>query len=198
MEFFADDGVDRRVKILLIIFVSLGCISWIYLGALIQAVILIGLFLFQWFIVARWCLNLAREHHRSPTGAFFMGALFSIGGYFFYWIFVKISKDGNFDYNKGVEFTESKEYEKALNAYDQALLLNDKNPDIWNNKSVVLTKLGRCNEAIIAGNKAVQLKPNDPELWDTLYDAYITCNNQEKADECRKNIIRLRKKFWKF
>ena len=98
-------------------------------------------------------------------------------------------------YNQGVKFTESKEYEKALNAYDQALINNDKNPDIWNNKCFVLIKLGRCNEAITAGNIAVQLKPNDPELWDTLRDAYIACNNQEKADECQKNVLRLKKKL---
>jgi tetratricopeptide (TPR) repeat protein len=86
-------------------------------------------------------------------------------------------------YNKGVDFTESKEYEKALNAYDQALLNDDKNPDIWNNKCFVLTKLGRCDEAIIAGNKAVQLNPKDPELRDTL----------RQAEECQKNMLRVRK-----
>jgi len=86
-------------------------------------------------------------------------------------------------YNLEVKFTESKEYEKALNAYDQALINNDKNPDIWNNKCFVLIKLGRCNEAIIAGNNAVKLKPNDPELWDTL----------RQAEKCQKNNLRARK-----
>jgi tetratricopeptide (TPR) repeat protein len=94
-------------------------------------------------------------------------------------------------YNKGVDFSDSKEYEKALMAYDQALTFNDKDQDIWNNKSYVLTKLGKCDEAINAGNIAVKLAPNDPVLWKTLRDAYIGCNNQEKADECQKNVLKL-------
>jgi tetratricopeptide (TPR) repeat protein len=97
-------------------------------------------------------------------------------------------------YNRGVSFTESKEYEKALKAYDRALAYNEKDPDIWNNRCYVLTKLGKCDEAINDGNTAVELKPNDPELWDTLRNAYINCNNQEKADECHKNILRLKRK----
>lgn len=206
MEFFADDGVDRRVKILLIIFAGLGCISWIYLGNPLGVVYILVLFWFQWFFVAKWCLDTAWEHHRSPTWAFFIGVMFSLLGLFVYWIFVKIFKDGNIDYNpkdskfwynKGVKFSESKEYEKALLAYDQALTFNDKDPDIWNNKCYVLTKLGNCDEAIKAGKTAVELAPNDPVLWETLRDAYIGCNNQEKADECQKNVLRLKKKFWK-
>ena len=56
-----------------------------------------------------------------------------------------------------------------------------------------MTKLGKCDEAINAGNIAVELAPNDPVLWETLRDAYIGCNDQEKADECQKNILRLKK-----
>jgi len=98
-------------------------------------------------------------------------------------------------YNKGVNFSDSKEYEKALMAYDQALTFNNKDPDVWNNKCSILTKLGRYDEAIKAGNIAVELEPYDPVLWDTLHAAYIGGNNQEKAEECSKKISDIKKSF---
>jgi len=107
------------------------------------------------------------------------------------------SKQDNIDlsilwYNRGNEFSESKDYEKALMAYDQAIFYNNKDPDVWNNKSSILNILKRYDEALQAGNMAVQLSPQDPELWDTLCNAYIGINDQEKADECQKKIFDLK------
>ncbi|MDP3396403.1 MAG: tetratricopeptide repeat protein [Methanoregula sp.] len=83
------------------------------------------------------------------------------------------------------------EYERALYRYNQALAINDTDPNIWDKKCFVLIQLGRFEEAIDAGKIGVQLAPNDPELWDTLHDAYISSNNLEKADECWKNVLNL-------
>ena len=91
-------------------------------------------------------------------------------------------------YNKGVDFTESKQYEQALMAYDQALTFDDKDPDIWNNKCYILNILAKYEEAVKAGSVAVKISPQDSQIWNNLRDAYIGCNNQEKADECKKNM----------
>lgn len=96
-------------------------------------------------------------------------------------------------YNKGVKFTKSKEYEQALIAYDQALTFNDKDPDIWNNKCYILNILAKYDEAVKAGNVAVQISSQDPQIWENLCNAYIGCNDREKADECQKNILKLKK-----
>ena len=101
------------------------------------------------------------------------------------------NKYSKYWYNKGVEFSESNEYQKALDAYNQALENDDKDPDTWNNKSYVLTKLGRYEEAINAGNIGVNLAPNDHVIWETLRDAYLANNNPEKAAECVKKISSL-------
>ena len=95
-------------------------------------------------------------------------------------------------YNEGLVLSKSEDYEKALAAYNQALIFNDKDPDIWNNKCYVLTKLGKFDDAVKAGNVAVQLSPQDPEILDTLCNAYIGCNNREKTDECQKKVLELR------
>jgi tetratricopeptide (TPR) repeat protein len=99
----------------------------------------------------------------------------------------------NLWYNRGVEFSDSEEYEKALMAYDQAISYNDKDSDIWNNKCDVLNILKRYDEAVKAGNEAVKLSPQDPDLWNTLCNAYIGINDREKADTCQKNVYILRK-----
>lgn len=198
---FAEDGVDHGVKIILITFFGL-IILGDFLSASSTALITLGAFLFGWFWVGHWCLDMAWENHRSPTWAFFIGATFNLIGLMAYWVFVKIFKEGDveyhpkdskFWYNKGVNFSDSKEYEKALMAYDQALIYNDKDSDIWNNKCYVLTKLGKYDEAIKSGKIAVELAPNDSDLWETLRDAFIGYNDRENADECQKNVIRLKK-----
>ena len=74
-------------------------------------------------------------------------------------------------YNQGCDFTKTKEYEKALAAYNQAITNNNKDANTWNNKSYVLTKLRRYDEAIEAGRVAVRLAPNDAEIRDTLQTA---------------------------
>jgi tetratricopeptide (TPR) repeat protein len=91
-------------------------------------------------------------------------------------------------YNKGVEFSESNDYKKALIAYNQALVFGDKDPDIWNNKCYVLFKLGWYEEAINAGKIGVNLAPNDPVIWENLRNAYLANNNPEKAAECNNKI----------
>ncbi len=37
---------------------------------------------------------------------------------------------------KGKSFLESSDFEKALGVFEQALLLDPKNPDLWNYKSM--------------------------------------------------------------
>jgi tetratricopeptide (TPR) repeat protein len=107
------------------------------------------------------------------------------------------SKESNQDkyskywFNKGVEFSESKEYERALYAYNQALTIDYNDPDTWNNKSFVLIKLGKYEEAINAGKIGVNLAPHDPVIWDTLRNAYLANNNPEKAAECKNKISNL-------
>lgn len=80
------------------------------------------------------------------------------------------------------------EYERVLQQYNQALAINDTDPDIWDKKCFVLIQLGRYEEAIEAGKKGVSLAPDNPEIWDTLFNASKLGKNRELADECRKRV----------
>ena len=40
------------------------------------------------------------------------------------------------------------QYNDALNSFEQAILLNQNDPDLWNFKGVTLRSLGRYDEAV--------------------------------------------------
>ena len=61
----------------------------------------------------------------------------------------------------GKEFLESGKYDDALGVFEQALLLNQDNPDLWNFKGVALRSLGRYEEAMECFNKSLEIDPRD-------------------------------------
>ena len=63
-------------------------------------------------------------------------------------------KQGNLLLNEG-------KFEEALGFFEQALLLDQKNPKLWNYKGVALRSIGRYNEAIECFNKSLEIDPRD-------------------------------------
>ena len=61
----------------------------------------------------------------------------------------------------GKQFLESNKYDEALGAFEQALLLNQENPDLWNFKGIALRSLGRYEEAMECFNKSLEIDPRD-------------------------------------
>ncbi len=56
---------------------------------------------------------------------------------------------------------EKGNFNDALSYFEQAILLDQKNPDLWNLKGTVLRSLGRYNEAIDCFNKSLEIDPRD-------------------------------------
>ncbi len=65
-------------------------------------------------------------------------------------------KQGNLLLNEG-------KFEDALGFFEQALLLDQKNPELWNYKGVALRSIGRYDEAIECFNKSLEIDPRDKE-----------------------------------
>ena len=62
---------------------------------------------------------------------------------------------------KGTKNLQEGDFESALSFFEQALLLEPENPDLWNQKGIALRSLGRYDEASECYNKSLQLDPRD-------------------------------------
>jgi len=62
---------------------------------------------------------------------------------------------------KGQKFLEAGNFEDALGYFEQALLLNQNDPELWNFKAVTLRSLGRYEEALECFNKSFEIDPRD-------------------------------------
>jgi len=62
---------------------------------------------------------------------------------------------------KGQTFMESGKFDDALGFFEQALLLNQDDPDLWNFKGIALRSLGRYEEAMECFNKSLKIDPRD-------------------------------------
>jgi tetratricopeptide (TPR) repeat protein len=56
---------------------------------------------------------------------------------------------------------EEGNFEDALGFFEQALLLNQNDPDLWNYKGISLRSLGRYEEAMDCFNKSLKIDPRD-------------------------------------
>ena len=70
---------------------------------------------------------------------------------------------GNIDdlVKKGKTSLEENKFEEALGFFEQALLMNQNDPELWNYKGVALRSIGRYDEALECFNKSLELDPRD-------------------------------------
>lgn len=61
----------------------------------------------------------------------------------------------------GQKFLESGNFDDALGYFEQALLLDQNDPDLWNFKAITLRSLGRYEEALECFNKSFEIDPRD-------------------------------------
>jgi len=62
---------------------------------------------------------------------------------------------------KGQVLMDDGKFYDALAFFEQALLLNQNDPDLWNNKGVALRSLGRYEESMECFNKSLEIEPRD-------------------------------------
>ena len=63
--------------------------------------------------------------------------------------------------SKGQQCMDDGKYEEALAFFEQALLQNQTDPDLWNYKGVALRSLGRYEESMECFNKSLEIDPRD-------------------------------------
>ena len=62
---------------------------------------------------------------------------------------------------KGQSLMDGGKFEDALGFFEQALLLDQNNPDLWNYKGVALRSIGRYEESMECFNKSLEIDPRD-------------------------------------
>ena len=62
---------------------------------------------------------------------------------------------------RGRLLMDDNKFDDALGCFEQALLLNQGDPDLWNNKGVALRSLGRYEESMACFNKSLEIEPRD-------------------------------------
>ena len=62
---------------------------------------------------------------------------------------------------KGQILMHDQKYDEALGFFEQALFLNQNDPDLWNHKGVALRSLGRYEESMECFNKSLEIEPRD-------------------------------------
>ena len=61
----------------------------------------------------------------------------------------------------GKSFLENGDFDKSLEFFEQALLIDPKNPDLWNYKGTALRSLGRYEESMDCFNNSLKFDPRD-------------------------------------
>ncbi|MDH3191483.1 MAG: tetratricopeptide repeat protein [Nitrosopumilus sp.] len=62
---------------------------------------------------------------------------------------------------KGKSFLEEGKFDDALGCFEQAIFLNQNDPELWNFMGVTLRSLGRYEESLECFNKSLELDPRD-------------------------------------
>lgn len=84
---------------------------------------------------------------------------------------------------KGNEFTQAREYDKAIAEFEAALKRDPKNVSAMSNLGVVYYHLGRLDEAIAQYQKAIELAPEDADIRSNLAAAYVQKGELDSALE---------------
>ncbi len=64
---------------------------------------------------------------------------------------------------KAKTLLDNNKFEQALGFFEQALLMNQNDPELWNHKGVALRSMGRYDEALECFNKSLELDPRDKD-----------------------------------
>lgn len=68
-------------------------------------------------------------------------------------------------YQQGCNYCERHDYHNALDAFNQAIRLNPKYAQAWNNRGNALSELKRQPEAFASYEQAVALHPSYHQAW---------------------------------
>ena len=93
-------------------------------------------------------------------------------------------------YLVGRSYMNTQEYNKAYDAYQQAVYRDGKNPALWCSIGILYFQISQFHDALGAFSRSIRLNPYIPEIWLNLGILYETCNNQtsDAIDAYRRTL----------
>ena len=95
-------------------------------------------------------------------------------------------------YNLGFAHSELDEFEKAQEAYDEALAIDNEIFEIWFNKADVLYRMKDFEHARDCYKEALGIRPDDAEAWNNLGNTYSRLGEGKDAIEAYTHAVVLR------
>ena len=93
--------------------------------------------------------------------------------------------------DQGLQLYGQGEYAQALEVFDTAIGLDDKQPALWANLGNTYSKLNQDEQALEAYQTAINLAPDDPTLYQNLGGIYASMGDMEKAQELYEKAVSL-------
>lgn len=81
-------------------------------------------------------------------------------------------------YLLGRAYMAGQKYNKAYEAYQQAVYRDGRNPTFWCSIGVLYFQINQFRDALDAYSRAIRINPYIPEVWFDLGSLYESCNNQ--------------------
>lgn len=81
-------------------------------------------------------------------------------------------------YLLGRAYMASQKYNKAYEAYQQAVYRDGRNPTFWCSIGVLYFQINQYRDALDAYSRAIRINPYISEVWFDLGSLYESCNNQ--------------------
>ena len=81
-------------------------------------------------------------------------------------------------YLLGRAYMAGQKYNKAYEAYQQAVYRDGRNPTFWCSIGVLYFQINQFRDALDAYSRAIRINPYISEVWFDLGSLYESCNNQ--------------------
>lgn len=98
------------------------------------------------------------------------------------------------EFAKGNNFSLTKDYARALVAYDRAISLDSKLAEAYNNRGIIKYELGQFSEAINDYSSAIKLKPNYVDALNNRGNTYAALKQFQNAINDLQAALKLNNK----
>jgi predicted O-linked N-acetylglucosamine transferase (SPINDLY family) len=96
----------------------------------------------------------------------------------------------------GIANAALKNYDAALESYDQAIAIQPGGAELYNNMGIVLRKKGELKSSIEVFKKALKIKPDNVEAYYNMGNAYKDLGKPKEAIKSYKQVLKIKPDYY--